>query len=269
MPTGPGHPAHATPVADPAMGAPHIDGEAALRAWEGLSPEAMALVPAFTIPMRQPRQTWAMLIEAVDLVGDLDHGAELELFAASWLPEQPPADLCDGDLVVRLTPTEDNTLHDTNTDTVDVEMLLASFGHWRRVGFWPHLDTAWPVTIAPTADAIMGLHTDLAESAARDGTVPPRTTSALGTIRELLDAELIAPGEEFLWERRNTSVRHILRARADGTVALADGRVYATPTSAATELGGYLQDGWAVFQRTSDGRTLADLRTELHTRRRR
>jgi hypothetical protein len=147
-------------------------------------------------------------------------------------------------------------------------MLLAHDGRWLQVGFWPHLGTAWPVTVAPTAATVMGLHTALAESFARPDTAAPRPPSPRGVISELLDAALVAAGDEFLWERRNSAVRHTARVHADGTLALADGRVYATPTGAATELGGYPQDGWAVFRRVSDGRTLADLRTELPTRQR-
>jgi hypothetical protein len=88
-----------------------------------------------------------------------------------------------------------------------------------------------------------------------------------GAISALLDAGLVKPGEEFLWERRNTGVRHIARIRADGAVVLADGRVFATPSGAATALGGYAQNGWGVFRRVSDGRSLSSLRTDLRTRR--
>lgn len=254
-------PEHAPDTTDTTTGAEHLDGEAALRIWEGLSPQAMILIPTFITPMRQPDQTWAMLVNAVDLVGDIAYGAELELFAGSWLTEQPPADLCDGDLVTRLTP------HDNGASAVDVEMLLACHSRWHRVGFWPHLDTAWPVTVAPTAAAVMGLHTDLAESSARHITAAlttPGSPSERGTISALLDAELVTPGDEFLWERRNSSVRHTARVRVDGTLALADGRLCATPTGAATALGGYPQHGWGTFRRVTDGRTLADLRTALH-----
>jgi hypothetical protein len=95
--------------ADPTTGAAQIDGEAALREWEGLPPEAVILVPEFTAPMRLPDQTWALLVLAVDIVGDTDpdHAGEVELFAGSWVPDQPPADLYDGDLVVRLTQPGD------------------------------------------------------------------------------------------------------------------------------------------------------------------
>jgi hypothetical protein len=97
-------PEHRPDDTDPATVAAQIDGEAALREWEGLPPDAVILVPAFAAPMRLPDQAWAMLVLAVDIVGDTDpeRAGEVELFAGSWLPDQPPADLYDGDLVVRL-----------------------------------------------------------------------------------------------------------------------------------------------------------------------
>jgi len=53
--------------------------------------------------MRLPEQVWAMLVMAVDIVDgtDPDRAGEVALFAGEWVPE-PPADLCDSDLVVRL-----------------------------------------------------------------------------------------------------------------------------------------------------------------------
>ena len=44
-----------------------------------------------------------MLVMAVDIVDgtDPDRAGEVALFAGEWVPE-PPADLCDSDLVVRL-----------------------------------------------------------------------------------------------------------------------------------------------------------------------
>lgn len=155
---------------------------------------------------------------------------------------------------------------------VDLEMLLACYGRWHRVGSWLHLGTAWPVTIAPTAAIVMGLHTDLTESTTRQDT-RPSTWSLAGSARgggalvALLDAGLVTPGEEFLWERRNTSVRHTARVQADGTLASADGQAFATPAGAASDLCGYDQNGWGVFRRASDGRALGDLRTDLRARR--
>jgi hypothetical protein len=65
---------------------------------------------------------------------------------------------------------------------------------------------------------------------------------------------------------RNLDVRHTARIRADGTVVLADGRVYATPSGAATALSGYPRNRWTVLSK-SDGRTLNEMRTELRARR--
>lgn len=256
---------HRTDNAQPSMDAAHIDGEAALRDWEGLPPDTSILVPAFTTPMRQPEKTWALLVQAVDITADGDDAGELELFAGRWLSGQPSAELSEGDLVVRITPLDDTVV------AVDLEMLLAQHGRWHRVGAWLHLGSAWPAILAPTAATVMALSTDLAEVSARhDATLPSRPPLAgmdRGAASALLDAGLVKPGEEFLWERRNSGVRHIARLRTDGAVVLADGRVFATPSGAATALGGYAQNGWGVFRRVTDSRSLGSLRIDLQARR--
>ena len=257
---------------DPTTVTAQIDGEAALREWEGLPPDAVILVPAFAAPMRPSDQAWAMLVLAVDIVGDTDPDriGEVELFAGSWVPAQPPADLHDGDLVVRLTPPDDPAYPLPREHAVDVEMLLARRGRWQLVGRWRALDERWPWLLAPTAAAVMGLHNDAAEEVARRGATPSLASSpyrwARGGLAELLEAGLIKMGDEVVWNRRNLGVRHTARICINGTLILADGRVYANPSGATTALGGNHQNGWSAFRRVSDGRTLGELRTELRAR---
>jgi hypothetical protein len=269
-------PEHRPDDTDPATVAAQIDGEAALREWEGLPPDAVILVPAFAAPMRLPDQAWAMLVLAVDIVGDTDpeRAGEVELFAGSWLPDQPPADLYDGDLVVRLSPravTRDKSEPSWRDVSADVEMLLARRGRWQLVGRWCALDERWPWLVAPTAAAVMGLHCDAASTLTRELASPTETSVpmrwASGGVGDLLDAGLVKPGDELVWNRRNHGVRHTARIRIDGTLILADGRVYANPSGATTALGGNHQNGWSAFRRVSDGRTLGELRTELRARR--
>jgi hypothetical protein len=196
---------------------------------------------------------------------------EVDVFAGSWVGQTPASGLYDGDLVVRLTQPA-NPTGPSRDPTVDVEMLLAHHGQWQRVGWWRGLDDTWPQLVAPTANAVMGLHTELVEAASRcDGispaAAPPARMSSRGGLIGLLEAGLVTPGDEFVWDRRHHGVRHMVRVRADGALALADGRVYASPTAATTALGGVTQGGWTVFTRVSDGRTLAELRAEAHVRR--
>ena len=247
-----------------------------MRAWEGLPPDTMILAPAFTPPpMRCPDDVWAMLVTAVDIIGDTDpdRTGEVALFAGNWVADQPPADCSyDGDLVVRLTHPADPTYPLPRDHATDVEMLLAHRRRWQRVGQWRGLDDSWPSLVAPTAAAVMGLHGDAAEAAIWSQTPPPSTsapliTRARGGIAELLEAGVVMAGEEVVWNRRNLGVRHTARIRADGTLILPDGRVYANPSGATTALGGNHQNGWSAFRRVSDGRTLGELRTELWARR--
>lgn len=247
-----------------------------MRAWEGLPPDAMILSPVFgPPPMRCPDNAWAMLVTAVDIISDLDsdHAGEVALFAGTWMHEQPSLDssLYDGDLVVRLSAPAAPSYALTRKRTTDVEMLLAYQGHWHRIGQWRGIGKSWPSIVAPTAAAVMGLHGDATEAALRAQTAPPPTSPPLirwarGGIAELLAAGLVTAGEELVWNRRVFGVRHTARIRADGALILADGRTFANPCGAAAALCRSFQNGWNVFRRTSDGRTLGDLRAELHTR---
>jgi RAMA domain-containing protein len=260
---------------DPTEGAAHIDGEATLRDWEGLPPEAMILIPTFAAPMRLPEKTWAMVVLAVGIIdAEPDQAGEVELFAGSWVPERPPADLYDGDLVVRLSPraiTRDKNKPQWRDTSADVEMLLAHQGRWQCVGRWCALNERWPITVAPTAAAVMGLHNDAAEEIARRGATPSVASSpyrwARGGVAELLEAGLLTMGDVVVWNRRNLGVRHTARICVDGTLILADGRFYASPSGATTALSGSHHNGWSAFRLESDGRTLGDLRTELQARR--
>jgi hypothetical protein len=251
--------------------------EVTMRAWEGLPPDTMILAPAFTAPpMRCPDGVWAMLVTEVDITSDADPGHtddEVALFTGCWVPEQSPASLYDGDLVVRLTRPADPTYPLPRDHATDVEMLLAYRGRWQRVGQWRGADDSWPSLVAPTAAAVMGLHGDTAEAViwletpTPSTSLPPIKWARGGGIAELLDAGLVTAGEELVWNRPNLGVRHTARIRADGALILADGRVFANPCGATAALCRSFNNGWKVFRRASDGRTLGDLRAELRARR--
>ncbi|WP_245617542.1 hypothetical protein [Amycolatopsis taiwanensis] len=228
--------------------------------WEELPPNTMILAPAFDPPpMRCPDGVWAMLVAAVDLVGDADpdRAGGVALFAGCWVPDQPPADgLYGGDLVVRLTNPAGPTYPLPYNHVADVEMLLAFHGRWQCVGRWCGVDDRWPHIVAPAAAAVMGLHGVLREATVSCNRPQPPITWTSAGVAELLDAGLVKVGEELLfWNQRNLGIRHSARIRADGALVLTDGQVYANPSGATTALGGTHQNIWGTFRRASDGRT--------------
>ncbi|MFD7655362.1 hypothetical protein ACFV4N_15435 [Actinosynnema sp. NPDC059797] len=244
------------------------DDEARMLWREGLPPDALVLAPSLAAaPMRRPENAWAMLVLTADVLDDTDpdRDGEVALFAGSWLPDRPPAAGCEGDLVLVLTAPHGEA---PSNDLVDVEMLLAHHNRWLRVGEWQALDPRWPWTVAITASAIMALHTETTDTTLpTPADRPLRGWGGNGGITDLLATRLIRAGEEFLWNRPGHGARHTARIHADGTLVLADGRAYTNPSGALTALGGRHQNGWQAWKRTSDGRTLGDLRAELRLRR--
>ncbi|MFD0204238.1 MULTISPECIES: DUF4357 domain-containing protein [Saccharothrix] len=269
----------ALPPDDPAMHpAPSQDDEeSALLRWEGLPADATVLVPSLgPTPMRVPDNAWAMLVLAVDILGEVDPdtAGQVALFAGSWLADQPPADLHDGDLVIRPLPPEQDLGTPDDNHVADVEVLLAYRGRWMPIGRWAGVDERWPWTLAPAVAAAMRLYIDAAETLSREAVLTSERPGSsplrwAGTVlSDLMSADLVTYGEELVWERCAGEVRHTARLRIDGTFLLADGeRVFATPSAAATVLSGKHHHGWSAWRRTSDGRFLADLRAELRARR--
>jgi hypothetical protein len=249
------------------------DEETTILRREGLPPDAVILAPSVAAtPMRQPDNTWALLVLAADVLDDthLNRYGDVVLFVGSWLPDQPPAAGCEGDLVLVLTAPEGES---PPQDRVDVDMLLAHDNRWMRVGEWQGMDPRWPWPVARTAAAMMGLHVEATETAGAD--LPPRGTTAgrslqgwngTGGLVDLLSADLIRVDEEFVWDRPGYGARHTAHIHSDGVLVLADGRAYANPSGALTALGGKNQNGWNTWRRTSDGRALGDLRAELRAR---
>jgi hypothetical protein len=238
---------------------------------EGLPPDAIVLAPSVAAtPMRQPPDTWAMLVLAVDVLDDTDpdRQGEVALFAGCWLPEQPHPAACEGDLVLLLHEPDDES---PPNDQVDVEMLLAHGERWQRVANWARMDPRWPWSVAVTAAAVMGLQVEATEAAVVPTGVrahrPLPGWRGNGGLVDLLTAGLVHPGEQFIWDRPGHGARHTAHIRADGALVLADGRVYVNPSGALTALGGKHQNGWKTWRRASDGRALGDLRAQLNSRR--
>jgi hypothetical protein len=78
-------------------------------------------------------------------------------------------------------------------------------------------------------------------------------------LAKMISADLLAPDEELVWERRNSGDRHTARVDAEGRMHLEDGHVADSPSAAARHLAGYEVNGWRVWRRSSDGSALAEL----------
>lgn len=82
-------------------------------------------------------------------------------------------------------------------------------------------------------------------------------------LSELIAAGALDVGERITWDRPQVGERHEAVVQEDGNLRLPDGRVFTSPSGAASALINASANGWAAW-RTSDGRSLGDVLAE-HT----
>ena len=78
------------------------------------------------------------------------------------------------------------------------------------------------------------------------------------TIKQIVAAGLLIPGETLVWERPRKGERWVATVTAEGKLRLDDGSEYSTPTAAARAVGGG-SAGLTVWKRTSNGQKLSDV----------
>ena len=87
-------------------------------------------------------------------------------------------------------------------------------------------------------------------------------------IPDLLDAEIIDEAELLEWVRPQKGEHHKARVLANGSIELADGRRFSSPSRAAGEAANIAAtDGWYAWTVTRLGKKLHDLRRDLHHQR--
>ncbi|WP_020670198.1 hypothetical protein [Amycolatopsis nigrescens] len=252
--------APATP--DPAGGGRRL---ADLRVAEGLGREAAVLIAdggIQAVPMRMPPGAWALLVTAADRWAA---SGEVVLFAGHWCEHAYPASGCDGDLVLQLALPAADEAAEAGADAVAVRLAVADHGRWMPAGTWPRLGRDWPAVVAPVAAAIMGASIAAGEAdppARRPMRVFGSRSARRVGLRDLLDAGLVAAGDELVYRRPGLGVHWTGQVTAQGMLRLDDGRVFATPSGATDALGSPNQTGWRFWRRARDGHTLLDLRTE-------
>jgi hypothetical protein len=86
------------------------------------------------------------------------------------------------------------------------------------------------------------------------------------TVGDLIEAELLKPGDRLLWSRPKLGAEYAAKVTSNAAIELDDGRVFATPSSAAkhaADIPAY--DGWYAWKIQQDGKLTAlhDLRKAL------
>lgn len=85
---------------------------------------------------------------------------------------------------------------------------------------------------------------------------------------DLFDAGLLHPGDPLVWERPRLGDTYRATVAENGSITLADGRTFASPSRAAMEAANIESyDGWYAWRvDRPDGKLLLDLRAELISR---
>ena len=78
------------------------------------------------------------------------------------------------------------------------------------------------------------------------------------TIKQVVAAGLLIPGETLVWERPRKGERWLVTVTQEGRFRLEDGSEYASPTAAARAAGGR-SAGLDVWKRTSNGEKLSNI----------
>lgn len=92
---------------------------------------------------------------------------------------------------------------------------------------------------------------------------PARTRVAVsGSVKQLLDAGLIAEDDEIRYTEVRRGMMHVGRIDADGRIHTARG-VNTSPSTALRQLVNYSMNGWKYWIHVATGKTLAELREEL------
>lgn len=249
--------------------------------------DLIALLPADTVtfyrgrlplPNRMPARAWGFLLRAVrmlpasdDAVPSLDDppataapGVETaDLVAGIWLPQPPPPDLHDGDLVIRLAAPGDR-----DPARVDVQLWIAQNDVWQLHQSWARLDRHWPHVVAPVAEFLMRITSDNIYARALDNRAAPlshvlmdhrsRCTSrrplpAPDALALLVDARLIHVGAKL------SCGPHEVTVAAGGVLTGDVPNGIATVSACASDLAGGQVNGWHLWF-TAAGELLDDLR---------
>ena len=83
-----------------------------------------------------------------------------------------------------------------------------------------------------------------------------------GSLKQLLDAGLIAADDEIHYTEVRRRTVHVGRIDADGRIHTHRG-VHSSPSTALRQLVNYSMNGWKCWIHVATGRSLAELRAEL------
>lgn len=106
---------------------------------------------------------------------------------------------------------------------------------------------------------------DAVEAVGADGLDHTKIDGRRIRVSDLLDANLLEPGQPLVWDRPRIGARYHATVTENGSIRLEDGSAHASPSRAAMEAADVASyDGWYAWRVDDvDGPTLQDLRVQL------
>jgi len=85
----------------------------------------------------------------------------------------------------------------------------------------------------------------------------------MATLKDLISAGHIQPGEKIEWYRRRLNLLHEAEITQSGLIRTIDGAIHKTPSGAARHYYQKPIDGWSAWKLIRNGESLAQIRKQL------
>jgi hypothetical protein len=86
----------------------------------------------------------------------------------------------------------------------------------------------------------------------------------MATLKDLIKAGFLVPGDELIWVRKQTGAKSSVFVQSNGTLKAEDGTTFKTPSSAAKAMNNDIAiNGWRVWRLHGNSQSLLEIRASL------
>ena len=111
--------------------------------------------------------------------------------------------------------------------------------------------------------AVWPAPSDLPSRSATVAAVADQAQISSISLADLVEAQVLSPGDELTWQRSNRGDEYRVLVTPDAQLETTDGKIFKSPSEAASRLTGSSYNGWLVWVSDATGQTLDEKRQEL------